>query len=127
MEYLYKATADYANTRKQFGTAIGKFQALQHRMVDMFMATELCRSLLIRAQCSVLDGSSERQKDIAALKSMVGKYGRQVAEEAVQLHGGMGVSNEMPIGHYLKRLMMIDSYFGNALHQRREYCELSYA
>jgi alkylation response protein AidB-like acyl-CoA dehydrogenase len=58
---------------------------------------------------------------------MVGKYGRQVAEEAVQLHGGMGVSNEMPIGHYLKRLMMIDSYFGNALHQRREYCELSYA
>ncbi|WP_373083673.1 acyl-CoA dehydrogenase family protein [Zhongshania sp.] len=127
MEYLYKATAEYANTRKQFGTAIGKFQALQHRMVDMFMATEQCRSLLIRAQCSVLDGSAERGKDIAALKSMVGKYGRKVAEEAVQLHGGMGVSNEMPIGHYLKRLMMIDSYFGNAANQRRKYCELSYA
>lgn len=127
MEYLYKATAEYANTRKQFGTAIGKFQALQHRMVDMFMATELCRSLLIRAQCSVLDDSGDRQKDIAALKSMVGKYGRKVAEESVQLHGGMGVSNEMPIGHYLKRLMMIDSYFGNAATQRRNFCELSYA
>jgi alkylation response protein AidB-like acyl-CoA dehydrogenase len=127
MEYLYKATAEYANTRQQFGVAIGKFQALQHRMVDMFMATEQCRSLLVRAQCSLLDKSSAAEQDIAALKSMVGKYGRKVAEEAVQLHGGMGVTNEMPIGDYMKRLMMIDSYFGNAALHRRRFCELRYA
>jgi alkylation response protein AidB-like acyl-CoA dehydrogenase len=127
MEYLYKATAEYANTRQQFGVAIGKFQALQHRMVDMFMATEQCRSLLVRAQCSLLDKSPAAEQDIAALKSMVGKYGRKVAEEAVQLHGGMGVTNEMPIGDYMKRLMMIDSYFGNAALHRRRFCELRYA
>lgn len=126
MDHLYKATAEYCRTREQFGVAIGKFQALQHRMVDMFMATEQCRSLLIRAQCSVLDGSDESQKDVAALKAMVGKYGRQVAEEAVQLHGGMGMTNEMPIGIYLKRLMMIDSYLGNKDYHRRKFCKLSY-
>lgn len=126
MDHLYKATAEYCRGREQFGVAIGKFQALQHRMVDMFMATEQCRSLLIRAQCSVLDGSDESQKDVAALKAMVGKYGRQVAEEAVQLHGGMGMTNEMPIGIYLKRLMMIDSYLGNKDYHRRQFCKLSY-
>ncbi|CAA0079024.1 Flavoprotein desaturase PigA [Zhongshania aliphaticivorans] len=126
MTYLYKATTEYANTRKQFGVAIGSFQALQHRMVDMFMATEQCRSLLIRAQCAILDGSDERSQDIAVLKAMVGKYGRKVAEEAVQLHGGMGVTNEMPIGHYLKRLMMIDMYFGGSDIHRRRFCDMRY-
>ncbi|MBW2939803.1 acyl-CoA dehydrogenase family protein [Zhongshania aquimaris] len=126
MTYLYKATADYANTRKQFGVAIGSFQALQHRMVDMFMATEQCRSLLVRAQCAILDDSAERSQDVAVLKAMVGKYGRKVAEEAVQMHGGMGVTNEMPIGHYLKRLMMIDMYFGGSDVHRRRFSDMRY-
>ncbi|WP_320837075.1 acyl-CoA dehydrogenase [Zhongshania sp.] len=126
MNHLYKATADYCRTREQFGVAIGTFQALQHRIVDMFMATEQCRSLLMRAQCSILDGSSDIQRDVAALKVMIGKHGRHVAEEAVQLHGGMGMSNEMPIGIYLKRLMMIDSYLGNKDHHRRQFCKLRY-
>ena len=126
MTYLYKATADYANTRKQFGVTIGSFQALQHRMVDMFMATEQCRSLLVRAQCAILDGSEERSQDVAVLKAMVGKYGRKIAEEAVQLHGGMGVTNVMPIGHYLKRLMMIDMYFGGSDIHRRRFSDMRY-
>ena len=75
----------------------------------------------------VSDNSPEKTQAIAALKTMVGKYGRQVAEEAVQLHGGMGVTHEMNIGHYLKRLMMIDACFGDALVHRRRYCELNYA
>lgn len=126
MTYLYKATAEYANTRKQFGVAIGSFQALQHRMVDMFMATEQCKSLLVRAQCAILDGSVDRAQDVAVLKAMVGKYGRKVAEEAVQIHGGMGVTNEMPIGHYLKRLMMIDMYFGGSDIHRRRFSDMRY-
>jgi alkylation response protein AidB-like acyl-CoA dehydrogenase len=126
MTYLYKATAEYGNTRKQFGVTIGSFQALQHRMVDMFMATEQCRSLLVRAQCAILDNSAERSQDVAVLKAMVGKYGRKVAEEAVQLHGGMGVTNEMPIGHYLKRLMMIDMYFGGSDIHRRRFSDMRY-
>ena len=126
MTYLYKATAEYANTRKQFGVAIGSFQALQHRMVDMFMATEQCKSLLVRAQCAILDGSADRAQDVAVLKAMVGKYGRKVAEEAVQIHGGMGVTNEMPIGHYLKRLMMIDMYFGGSDIHRRRFSDMRY-
>lgn len=126
MTYLYKATAEYANTRKQFGVAIGSFQALQHRMVDMFMATEQCKSLLVRAQCAILDGSADRAQDVAVLKAMVGKYGRKVAEEAVQIHGGMGVTNEMPIGHYLKRLMMIDMYFGGSDTHRRRFSDMRY-
>ncbi len=127
MDYLYKATAEYTNTRKQFGQPIGKFQALQHRMVDMFMKTEQCRSLLVRAMCAVSDASETVQEDISALKSMVGRYGREVAEEAVQIHGGMGVTNEMNIGHYLKRLMMIDATFGNADFHRRRFCNHKYS
>ncbi|MFT5574988.1 MAG: alkylation response protein AidB-like acyl-CoA dehydrogenase [Bermanella sp.] len=126
MDYLYKATADYTATRKQFGQAIGKFQALQHRMVDMFMKTEQCRSLLIKAMCAVSDNSEDQQEAVSAVKSMVGRYGRAVAEEAVQIHGGMGVTNEMNIGHYLKRLMMIDATFGNADFHRRRFCNSRY-
>ena len=127
MDYLYRATVEYSKTRKQFGQPIGKFQALQHRMVDMFMQIEQCRSMLVNALCAISDDSAHRGQAIAALKAMVGKYGRHVAEEAVQLHGGMGVTHEMNIGHYLKRLMMIDASFGDALVHRRRYCELSYA
>ncbi len=127
MDYLVKATTEYANTRKQFGLPIGKFQALQHRMVDMYMATEQCRSLLVRALCSVSEKEQQAPQDIAALKAMVGKYGRQVAEEAVQLHGGMGVTDELNIGGYLKRLMQIDMLFGDSRWQRRRFCELRYA
>ena len=126
MEYLLKATVEYCNTRKQFGQPIGKFQALQHRMVDMYTATEQCRSLLVRALCSTSGNEPQAEVDIAALKTMVGKHGRAVAEEAVQLHGGMGVTEELNIGDYLKRLMVIDSLFGDSDWQRRRFAALRY-
>jgi len=132
MEYLLKATVDYSNTRKQFGQPIGKFQALQHRMVDMYTATEQCRSLLVRALCSNsieqgdVQTQAQAEMDIAALKAMVGKHGRAVAEEAVQIHGGMGVTEELNIGDYLKRLMVIDSLFGDQDWQRRRFATLRY-
>ena len=126
METLLKATVEYSNTRKQFGQPIGKFQALQHRMVDMYTATQQCRSLLVRALCSHSAGEPQAAMDIAALKSMIGKLGRGVAEEAVQLHGGMGVTEELSVGDYLKRLMVIDSLFGDSAWQRRRFAELRY-
>lgn len=126
MEYLLKATVEYCNTRKQFGQPIGKFQALQHRMVDMYTATEQCRSLLVRALCSTSGCEPQAEIDIAALKAMVGKHGRALAEEAVQLHGGMGVTEELNIGDYLKRLMVIDSLFGDSNWQRRRFATLRY-
>jgi alkylation response protein AidB-like acyl-CoA dehydrogenase len=126
MEFLLKATVEYCNTRKQFGQPIGKFQALQHRMVDMYTATEQCRSLLVRSLCSTSGGERQAELDIAALKAMVGKHGRALAEEAVQLHGGMGVTEELNIGDYLKRLMVIDSLFGDSNWQRRRFATLRY-
>lgn len=126
MEQLLKDTVEYSNTRKQFGQAIGKFQALQHRMVDMYTATEQCRSLLVRALCSQSSGDEQAAEDVAALKAMVGKHGRAVAEEAVQLHGGMGVTEELSIGDYLKRLMVIDSLFGDSDWHRRRFAALRY-
>lgn len=127
MDALLQQTLEYSRNRKQFGVAIGSFQALQHRMVDMYRSAELCRALLLRAQCAVLDVAEDRAATIAALKAFVGKKSRQLAEEAVQLHGGMGVSEEMPIGGYLRRLMMIDATLGNADIQRRRFCDLRYA
>ena len=127
METLLQATVEYTRTRKQFGQPIGKFQALQHRMVDMYTATQQCRSLLVRALCSYSAGEPQAEMDIAALKSMVGKLGRGLAEEAVQLHGGMGVTEELNIGDFLKRLMVIDSLFGDSSWQRRRFARLRYA
>ena len=127
MEYLLKASVEYCNTRKQFGQPIGKFQALQHRMVDMYTAIEQCRSLLVRALCSSSGNEPQAELDIAALKAMVGKHGRAVAEEAVQLHGGMGVTEELDIGDYLKRLMVIDHLFGDADWHRARFAELRQA
>ncbi len=126
MDALLYTTVEYARNRKQFGVAIGSFQALQHRMVDMYTDSELCRAMVLRAQCAVLDNSDELDTVVAALKTLVGKKSRKLAEEAVQLHGGMGVSEELPVGQYLRRLMMIDACLGNADLHRRRFCQLHY-
>ena len=114
MESCYLKTLEYTKGREQFGQPISNFQVLQHRMVDMFIESELAKSLLIRAMLEVNDGSDEMYKHVSALKSYVGKSGKLSAKEAVQLHGGMGVSEEMMIGHYLKKMISIDALFGNA-------------
>ena len=114
MESCYHKTLEYTKGREQFGQPISNFQVLQHRMVDMFIESELAKSLLIKAMLEVNNGSDEMYKHVSALKSYVGKSGKLSAKEAVQLHGGMGVSEELMIGHYLKKMISIDALFGNA-------------
>lgn len=114
MEVLYKDTVEYCKTREQFGQPIGKFQVLQHRMVDMFMEHEQSKSLMYMAAMRMDEGySPEAQKAVSAFKVQVGKSGRFVGQNAVQLHGGMGMTDELNIGHYFKRLTIIDTLFGN--------------
>jgi alkylation response protein AidB-like acyl-CoA dehydrogenase len=114
MEVLYKTTVEYCKTRVQFGQPIGKFQVLQHRMVDMFMEHEQSKSLMFMAAMRLAEGyDAQAQKAVSAFKVQVGKSGRFVGQNAVQLHGGMGMTDELNVGHYFKRLTMIDTMFGN--------------
>lgn len=114
MEVLYKTTVEYCKTREQFGQPIGKFQVLQHRMVDMFMEHEQAKSLMYMAAMRMDEGyTDEAKKAVSAFKVQVGKSGRFVGQNAIQLHGGMGMTDELNVGHYFKRLTMIDTLFGN--------------
>jgi len=121
MAALFAQTREYLKTRKQFGVPIGSFQVLQHRLVDMFMALELARSTTEAAARALGDGDADYGRaSAAAAKVQAGRQGRLVGQEAVQLHGGMGMTDELPIAHYFKRLTAIDTSFGNAdWHQRR--------
>lgn len=127
MEKLVMTTIEYAKTREQFGVTIGKFQALQHRMVEMFMAGEQTKSLLYRAVCSLEGNSEDAQKDILALKVMVGRAGKLIGGEAIQMHGGMGITDELDVGHYVKRLMTINTLFGDADYQQQRFEALANA
>lgn len=113
MEVLYKTTVDYSKTRKQFGMPIGKFQVLQFRMVDMFMAHEQSKSMVYMAALRSLEGRAAARKAVSAVKVQIGKAGRKIGQEAVQLHGGMGMTDELNVGYYFKRLTAIDALFGN--------------
>jgi alkylation response protein AidB-like acyl-CoA dehydrogenase len=110
----YQKTVQYTKEREQFDQPISNFQVLQHRMVDMFIDSELAKSLLFKAMLEVDSNSEDKYKHVSALKAHVGKFGKLSAQNAVQLHGGMGVSEEMMIGHYLKKMVAIDAMFGNA-------------
>ena len=121
MESCYFKTLEYTKGREQFGQPISNFQVLQHRMVDMFIESELAKSLLIKAMLEVNDNSEEMYRHVSALKSYIGKSGKLSAKEAVQLHGGMGVSEEMMIGHYLKKMISIDALFGNADYHLKKF------
>jgi alkylation response protein AidB-like acyl-CoA dehydrogenase len=114
MEVLYKDTVEYTQQRKQFGHPLSDFQVLQHRMVEMFMEYEQCKSLLYRATMEASQGLDVGMRTTHALKHLVGRAGIFIAENAVQLHGGMGMTEELRIGHYFKRMLVIDSQFGNA-------------
>ena len=124
MEVLYKTTVEYTKTREQFGTAIGKFQVLQHRMVDMFMEYEQCKSLLYMATMKHEEGASDAKKAISGLKYQVGKAGKFIGQQAVQLHGGMGVTDELNVGHYFKRLTTVGTIFGNTDYHLKKYSSL---
>jgi alkylation response protein AidB-like acyl-CoA dehydrogenase len=125
MDALFGATLDYLKTRQQFGVAIGKFQALQHRMADMYVHLEQARSMallaavrLAEAARNPTDGGAAagRRRAVAAAKYRVGQAARFVGQQAVQLHGGMGVTDELPASHYFKRLSTIELTLGDADH-----------
>jgi alkylation response protein AidB-like acyl-CoA dehydrogenase len=125
MEILYKTTVEYCKTREQFGQPIGKFQVLQHRMVDMFMEYEQTKSLLYMAAMRLDEGEGvEAKKAVSALKVQVGKAGRFIGQSAIQLHGGMGMTDELNVGHYFKRLTMVDTMFGNTDHHLKRFGQL---
>ena len=122
MEALFAATLDYLKTRRQFGVPIGKFQALQHRMADMAIHLEQARSMALLAAVR-LDGGDdtedkrvERRRAVSAAKYRVGMAARFVGQQAVQLHGGMGVTDELPAAHYFKRLSTIELSLGDCDH-----------
>ena len=123
MKELNTATVEYCKTRKQFGVPIGKFQVLQHRMVDMFMAYEQSVSMTYMVNLKLEEDEAERTKAASGAKVQIGKAGRFVGQQAVQLHGGMGMTDELSVGHYFKRLTMIDTQFGNVDYQLKRYSE----
>jgi alkylation response protein AidB-like acyl-CoA dehydrogenase len=126
MDSLLAKTVEYSKTRKQFGTAIGTFQALQHRMADMFIQCQLARSIVVRA-AMILDGDDDaatKAKAVSSAKSRVGKSIRLVGQEAVQIHGGIGVTDELDVGHLFKRVTALDLMFGNAEYHLQRFASL---
>ncbi|MDH4047330.1 MAG: acyl-CoA dehydrogenase [Gammaproteobacteria bacterium] len=118
-------TVEYVKNRVQFGVPIGSFQALQHRLVDTLMACEQSYSLLLWAAMTNAAGSDEAEKAISAIKYQIGTAAVHVAREAVQLHGGMGVTWELDIAHFFKRITSIELLFGNADYHLDRYAGLS--
>lgn len=121
MDAVSAMTLEYIKTRKQFGTTIGSFQSLQHRMVDMMIACEEARSILGPAVQSLGGAAAARRRAVSAAKTRVGQCGLFVGHQAVQLHGGIGTSDELAVSHYLKRLLMIDLAFGNSDHHLERF------
>ena len=124
MEKMNEITLEYTKTREQFGETLSSFQALQHRMVDTFMAYEQTKSLLLMCAAKLTDKADDATKAVSALKYQVGIAAKQVGEESVQLHGGMGVTDETNIGHFFKRLTTIRAIFGNTDYHLKRYSAL---
>lgn len=125
MKTAHAMTLDYSKTRKQFGVPIGKFQVLQHRMVDMFTEYEQSVSMTYLATLKLDASERERKLAVSAAKIRVGQAARFIGEEAIQIHGGMGMTDELAIGHYFKRLTIFDSEFGNVDHHMKRHVALS--
>ncbi len=125
MKVLVDTTVEYSKTRKQFGVPIGKFQALQHRMVDMFTSYEQSKSITLMVTLKLDEDAGARKKAASAAKVQIGKAGRFVGQEAVQIHGGIGMTDELNVGHYFKRLTMLDTLFGNVDHHLKRFVALS--
>ena len=125
MSVLLDTTNEYVKTRKQFGQPIGKFQVIQHRMADMFIACEEARSMSYLATLRLDDADpTERARASASTKVQIGKSGTYVSQQAVQLHGGMGMTDELNVGHYFKRLTMIDTMLGDQDYHLKRYAEM---
>jgi pimeloyl-CoA dehydrogenase small subunit len=126
MDVLHETTVDYLKTRKQFGVPIGNFQVLQHRAADMLIALEQARSMALFAAMMADDTDVvARRQAISAAKVQIGRSGRLIGQQAIQLHGGIGMSMEYPAGHYFKRLTAIDTLFGDADHHLTQLARMS--
>jgi alkylation response protein AidB-like acyl-CoA dehydrogenase len=126
MKYACDSTLEYLKTRKQFGVPIGTFQALQHRIVDMYVAQEQARSMACLA-CSKVDSSdspSDRKRAVSAAKIKIADNARHISQEAVQLHGGMGMSEELKISHTFRRLTLLAQLYGDADHHLERFTSL---
>jgi alkylation response protein AidB-like acyl-CoA dehydrogenase len=122
MEAIFAATLEYLKTRTQFGAPIGKFQALQHRMADMYIHLEQARSMALLAAVKLgSTDAAERRRAVSAAKYRVGQALKFVGQQAVQLHGGMGVTNELPAAHHFKRLTMIELTLGDSDHHLQRF------
>jgi len=125
MAAMHEITVEYLKTRKQFGVPIGNFQVLQHRAAEMLIALEQARSMALYATMMADEpDATERRKAIAAAKVQIGRSGRFVGQQAIQLHGGIGMTMEYKVGHYFKRLTTIDTMFGDADHHLAELARL---
>lgn len=113
MEVSYKKTVEYTKTRKQFGVPIAKFQALQHRMTEMFIEHEQAKSIMLAAAMQCDGAGGVDPKAISAAKSRIGRAARLVGQESIQIHGGIAVTDELDVGHYFKRLTTIQFMFGS--------------
>jgi alkylation response protein AidB-like acyl-CoA dehydrogenase len=127
MQFANDTTLEYLKTRKQFGVPIGSFQALQHRMVEMFVTLEQARSMTYLA-CSKVDGgaadATERARVVSAAKIKIADACRQISQEAIQLHGGMGMTEEMKVSHTFRRLTLIGQQLGDADHHLERFAAL---
>jgi alkylation response protein AidB-like acyl-CoA dehydrogenase len=127
MAELNSATLEYSKTRKQFGVTLGAFQVLQHRMVDMFIAHQEALSLMQHLTLSLAANGAGLSRLASGAKSKIGYAGKFVADQAVQLHGGMGMTDELNIGHYFKRMSSINIQFGDPAYHTLRYAQLDAA
>ncbi|MFV0644283.1 MAG: acyl-CoA dehydrogenase family protein [Sphingomonadaceae bacterium] len=125
MRRMLEDTIEYTKQRHQFGQAISGFQVLQHRMVDMFMHLEMAVSAVYRAVLSLDESDADRASAVSAMKVTVGDACRFIGQNAVQLHGGMGMSDELAVGHYFKRATVIENDFGSTDYHLRRFVRLS--
>src|SRR5581483_5451095 len=125
MDVLKQATLEYLRTRKQFGVPIGKFQALQHRMATVALEIEQARSAAINAAAALDAARKVRERAVSAAKYTIGRVGTLVTEEAIQMHGGIGMTWELPLTHYAKRLTLIGHQLGDEDHHLARFTALS--
>lgn len=124
MQAVLDKTVEYTKTRKQFGKPLSSFQALQHRMADMFTELQMAESILISAAIELDTSSLNAPQAVSAAKSLIGHTCRLIGQESVQLHGGMGITEELDIGHYFKRLTIIQSMYGSTDFHTQRYSRL---
>ena len=125
MDVIVRGAAEYLKTRKQFGRPIGTFQVLQHQFADMVIALEEARSMAYAATLRLDEPDAMlRAKTISGAKQLIGRNGRLIGQRGIQLHGGMGMTEEMDVGHYFKRLTMIDLMFGDHAYHLKRYAAL---